>query len=145
MENINPTLKCIWFFQYSLSTGVSIRESMKRYVQLYPSCKLSAKLRQFIFLFDNHQDWRLAISYRSSIYQVQFFELLMAGLKGQSILQQLKELQAEVKVASELELQKHLQILPFKMMAPMLMMQFPAFLIIFFGPLIQSLLKGMSL
>jgi hypothetical protein len=77
----------------------------------------------------------------SSIYQQSLFELLQLHLRGASILEPLESLELEMRQASRAQLDAHLGQLPFKLLLPLLLFQFPSLLILIVGPLLHHLLQ----
>ena len=69
--------------------------------------------------------------------------LLEQGLQGQSILDKLIDLEREIEVACEIEVKEDLEILPLKLLFPLLVLQFPAFLLLLVGPLTQKFLNAL--
>jgi hypothetical protein len=117
-----------------MSSGLSARESVKRYIATHPT-PFSLRLLQSL----NNQPcaWH-------SDYQRAFWELISRGLEGQPIVEPLTALEAEIETAANHELDQHLATLPFKALIPLLGLQFPAFALLLLGPLMRELAKGLG-
>ena len=75
----------------------------------------------------------------SSHYQRAFVDLIQRGCAGQPTLDHLSALEDEIEKAAQAELELHIATLPFKVLIPLLLFQFPAFLILLLGPLLREL------
>jgi tight adherence protein C len=74
-------------------------------------------------------------------YRRSIFDLLDFSLQGVSILEPLHLLEKELRDVSEQRLEAHLGQLPFKLMIPLLLFQFPSLLLLILGPLLIHLMK----
>ncbi len=101
-------------------------------------------LRKFLFAWDQGQDWRSTVIAIKSPHRRALLDLLAMALAGQPILQNLEELKREICEAVDIEIKNHIELLPVKMLIPLLFFQFPAFLILLFGPLLRSLLEELN-
>lgn len=77
----------------------------------------------------------------SSIFQESLFDLLHLHVQGASILEPLESLELEMRQASKHQLDSHLGKLPFKMLIPLLLLQFPALLLLIIGPMLFFLIR----
>jgi hypothetical protein len=76
-----------------------------------------------------------------SRYREQLFQLLESGKKGEPILKEWRSLRLELENQIETDLKAHVESLPFKMLIPLLLLLFPAFLVLLFGPIMQMFLS----
>jgi len=143
MENLAPPLICLLELQSALSNGESVRNGLLKYLSQSKD-DFSNLTRKFLFAWDKGQDWRKLIQEEKSSYRRILLELVASGLSGLSIQNQLKEVQIEIERGMDLEIKRHIELLPFKMMIPLLLFQFPAFLLLLFGPILNQLLKELS-
>lgn len=145
MEGLAPALKCLIEIQSGMKNGETIRGGLMRFLQLSPSSdEFTVGLRRFLFAWDQGQDWQEQIRRLSSPQRRALAELITVGLSGQPILPHLEELRIEMISACEIEVKRHLELLPLKMLAPLLLLQFPAFLTLLFGPLLNRFLMELS-
>lgn len=73
-----------------------------------------------------------------------FIELVERGCSGQPTLEALRGLEDEVEKAAQAELDAHLASLPFKVLIPLLIFQFPAYLVLLLGPVLRDLAEQMG-
>ena len=71
------------------------------------------------------------------------FSVIQSGLAGQSVHTALIRLEQEILSLCYIEMDKTLQKIPFQLMWPMLFMQFPAYLILLLGPLLDHLTRSL--
>ena len=119
-----------------MTAGNSLKESLRLYLESTNN-PLAADLRE---------RWTLAQGSRGaaprpfeSHYQAAFWELIERGSQGQPILEALISLENEVDLAAGAELDLHISTLPFKVLMPLLLLQFPAFMLLLLGPLLREL------
>ena len=67
-------------------------------------------------------------------------QVLDQGLQGASVLSNLEELYRQALGEQELQMKYHLEKLPFRLLLPLLLCFFPAFLLLLFGPLVNEFL-----
>lgn len=145
MEGLNPSLKCLIEIQSALANAETIRVGLTRYLTWSPiNDEFASDIRKFLFAWDQGQDWRAVIRKIESVHRRSLLELVATGFSGQPILQHLEELRDETLNATNAEIGNHLEILPIKMLIPLLLFQFPAFLLLLFGPLLMKLLAELS-
>jgi len=75
-------------------------------------------------------------------HREQLFLLLEAGKRGSSVLTEWRVLRREVEAQLEMDLKGHVESLPLKMLMPLLLLLFPAFLILLFGPIVRAFLSA---
>ena len=143
MENLAPPLICLLELQSALANGESVRSGFLKYVSQSKD-EFSNLCKKFLFAWDKGQNWGRLIQDEPSSYRRILLELVAAGLSGLSIQNQLKEIQVEIERGMDLEIKRHVELLPLKMMVPLLLFQFPAFLLLLFGPILSQLLKELA-
>lgn len=145
MEGLTPPLKCLIEIQSSTSNGETVRQGLVRYLESASADDdFSAITRSFLFQWEQGADWRASIARANSPYRRALLELVAQSLEGQSIASHLEELKREIQSACESEIRSHLELLPLKMLVPLLIFQFPAFLLLLFGPLLRNLIQELS-
>ena len=73
------------------------------------------------------------------------FSLITHGLRGEPVVSRLKELEDEIIRASMDAVDLFVQTLPIKALLPVFFLQFPAFLLILLGPILNAFIKEMQL
>ena len=148
MEGLAPPLKCLIEVQAALQNGETVQKGLTKYLGFASLSKerdpFALQLRRFLFAWDQGQDWRALIAELSSPQRKALLELIATGLAGQPILSHLEELKLELMEACQADIDHHLELLPIYMLAPLLLFQFPAFLLLLFGPLLARLLQELS-
>jgi hypothetical protein len=154
VEGLAPVLKCLIEIQSSVQNGEPVRAGLTNFLRVSDQREeFAADLRRFLFAWDQGHDWRRRFfssnfSTRSrrlqSPYRRALIEILAAGLAGQPVLTHLEELRLEIERACEIEIKGHLESLPLKMLVPLLLFQFPAFLLLLFGPLLNRLIQELN-
>lgn len=143
MEGLAPPLALAIEIQSSLANGESIRSALVRFVADSQS-EFQQQVRRFLIAWDQSQDWRAIVRQINSPYRRSLLELAAHGLAGQSVQSQLSELQKEIETACDEEIELHINMLPLKMLLPLLLLQFPAFMMVLFGPLLSRFVEEMS-
>ncbi len=145
MEGLAPPLKCLIDVQSAIANGETARAGVKRYLaSTSASPEFASALRNFLFCFEQGRDWRTDLSKLKSPYRRALIETISFGMNGQSIAVHLQSLREELESAAEAEIQQHIEMLPLKMLIPLLLFQFPAFLLLLFGPLLQHLIEELN-
>lgn len=141
MENLTPSLACLYFSRRYMSQGKSLRETLAAYVQ-ESSDGFASSLSIWLSYFDADRLDALPNLNLTSDIQSSLLECFEAGLRGQPILRQLERLTEEAEAASALEVDEYLVKLPFKALLPVFSFQLPAFLLLIFGPVLSQMSEG---
>ncbi|GIL17097.1 MAG: hypothetical protein BroJett040_08480 [Oligoflexia bacterium] len=141
MEGLAPTLKFVLGLRLGLERGDSLRAALQRYLQCH-SDDFTKKLSQFLSLRDQNRLDSNFFAKISSPYRRAVLQLVDRGLAGDSILQQVKILEIEIHEVCSAELDAFVAQLPFKVLLPLVLFVFPAFMILLLGPLVLSLLAS---
>lgn len=145
VEGLAPPLKCLIEIHSSLQNAEPAREGVNRYIQSAAvNDHFAVDLRRFLFAWDQGNDWRSVIASVRSPHRRALMDLLSLALAGQPILPHLEELKIELMSAVDLEIKEHMELLPIKMLLPLLLLQFPAFLLLLFGPLLTRLIEELN-
>jgi hypothetical protein len=143
MEDISPTPIFLWEIKRALEKGLSIHSGVERYIQRNSETEFAAYVEAW---------WSYQLNKNPSLQKRNFkekphitmtrkylFEILELGLKGQSILETLKNYEKELIQSCEDEIQSHIAGLPLILMIPLMGLIFPALMILLIGPLLSSL------
>lgn len=143
MEGLAPPHYCLIEMRAALQNGESIRVGLSRFTQNSHS-DFARSVRQFSFDWDHGFDWRVNATKIKSPYRISLLELAAASLSGQSIQSQLEELRVELELACTAEIKTRVDMLPLQMLFPLLLLLFPSYLLLLFGPLVSVFIKEMS-
>lgn len=143
MEHLSPTLSCLYELKRSLAQSKPLREGLSDFISRHPG-PLASTLRIWLSYFEANRLHELPSLDWTSDYQPVLIVALEAGLCGQPIQDQLNQLIEEVELASQLEIENYLTRLPFKALVPVFLFQFPAFILLIFGPVFSQLISGVS-
>jgi hypothetical protein len=140
MEGLAPPLKFVLELERALECGISVRMAAYRWVQNSHG-EFARELRELLVCYDAGQT---APSPRQdqSFERRAVYEVLWRGLSGEPVLIPLRALREEIELASELELDEFMAKLPLRALIPLLFLIFPGFMILLFGPLIKTMLRG---
>ncbi|MES3037875.1 MAG: hypothetical protein V4736_08215 [Bdellovibrionota bacterium] len=141
MEDINPTLWLVLTIKKALEHGESVRSALLRIEKVAPQ-----SLRHEI-----HQ-WRLSIEGKGkhlnirqmSPYRRHAYDLMEKGLKGESIHLALENLETEVISACKREIEERIAKLPFILMIPLMLFQFPALILVSLGPFFIEMMDAIG-
>ena len=78
------------------------------------------------------------------MYARAFWDLANRGFAGEPIAGALAALEDEIARAARAQLELHVATLPFKMLIPLLLFQFPAHLLLLLGPMMRDLTKTLG-
>jgi hypothetical protein len=145
MEGLAPVLRCLIEIQSSVQNGETVRAGLLKFSQFVTDRgEVAEDFRRLLFAWDQGGDWRLQIRRMKTPFRRSLAEITIMGLAGQSVLSHLEELRIEIERACEIEIKRHLDLLPLKMLVPLLLFQFPAFLLLLFGPLLSRLVQELN-
>ncbi len=146
MEGLSPPLKCLIEVRSALQNGESVRTGILRYAnhQTENTCEFTNVLRQFVFDWERGLDWRARLPMIQSPYRRALIELLEIGLAGEPVQTALEEMQKEVQLVCDAEIKARVEMLPLQMLFPLLLLMFPAYLLLLFGPLVSSFIQEMA-
>ncbi len=139
MEGLAPPLKCLLEIETRLQNGESVRTGIQKYLEQDIDA-FTEDVRKLFFAYEQGRSASEVINSVKSVYRVALLEVLLQGLEGQPILNRIQELKMEIMDASESEIKEVLALLPLKLLVPLLLFQFPAFLLMLFGPIMRHLI-----
>ncbi|MFN7262506.1 MAG: hypothetical protein ACK5RO_04870 [Pseudobdellovibrionaceae bacterium] len=134
MESISPLLESMIKVRFSLERGESMQQACRALVSHGTQSKipLLAQIERLLLLGNFEND-------HFQVHTVNFLSLVQAGLQGQSVYQHLVELEADVYELSSQEIEKFSALLPILGLFPLLLLIFPALVLITIVPFIGSL------
>lgn len=143
MEDLAPPLELLLSVKSSIEKGKSIQEGIKRYLAAHNTQEFGRTSLRWFLLIDRQLPTYDLVSSIKSIYRRQILQLLEKGIKKEPIYNQILILEHEIYQACEREIQEKLIKLPYLVMIPVLFFQFPALLLMIFGPLLQNFIESM--
>lgn len=118
-----------------------MNESINLYLESH-SDPLSSQLREMLVMLNRN---KTELSQLQTPLQRAFWILIVRGLNGQPVLEALQGLEVEVERMASHQLETHIAELPFKVMIPMLLFMFPAYLLVLIGPMMRELTRVLGL
>lgn len=143
MDHIAPPLLLVAHVKRSIEVGSSLRSGVFAFIHRSRS-DFSKDVSKWISLRDQGLESSLVLEKQRSQYRRSVLELLERGLRGESIYGYLCQLEQEIMEACEDEISRKLSKLPFLLLGPLLLMQFPAFLLLLFGPLLENFFHSLG-
>lgn len=140
MDHLTPPLiTAIREIRWHLMAGRSLKESLLNYLSQYHD-ELSVRINELWSL--KMQGQVIGDNLFKSHYAQALWDLIERGYQGQPILEPLMHLEEDVDTAARFDLDMHVATLPFKALVPLLLFQFPAFVVLLIGPLLRELSKS---
>lgn len=137
MEGIAPPLALLISVRHALEQGQPVKIGIQNYLSKHQD-EYSFQVLQWLSMIQQGQPTHKLTLQISSIYRRNLLNLLERGLKGESIHMTLTHFQDEIIEACQDEIARKIAVLPMKLLLPMLGAQFPAFIILLFGPILQN-------
>ena len=141
MENLAPPLDLASFIRMSMEQGDSVKSSLVKYLQESSDNDWRLQLSQWLHRLQTHQETGSFLKKIKSHYRRATLQLLEQAYKGEPVYSQLCLLEMELREVASNELETFCASLAFKALIPLLLLQFPAFLIVLVGPLLGQFLS----
>lgn len=138
---IPPLLTAVREVRWRIASGRSMKEAVRLHLEQAHS-PFAHRLREWWAL--KAQGRENQAKHFKTHYQKAFLNLIERGCAGQPTLDHLTALEDEIAKAAEAELELHIATLPFKMLIPLLIFQFPAYVILLLGPALRELTRQMG-
>lgn len=153
MEELNPALILVWEVRRSLEKGQSVREGVRGFLgragggrPRKPRSRMFPRPASGLFAEQVRIWWHAQNSGAPgfdksglSPHRRHLLELLESGLRGHTISGPLLSLENELISACEREIQNHTAWLPLISLVPLLLLIFPALMILLLAPLAKML------
>lgn len=151
MESIAPPLALLLCVKRAIEKGQPTREGVLNYIRTGQQdqngenhAEFSGQVALWLSLLKQGQSTQKIISVTISPQRRVLLQLLERGFAGEAIYQTLCQLEIEIVEACQDELARRLARLPFILLIPLLFFQFPAFLLLLFGPLLQNFFHSLG-
>lgn len=143
MEGLAPTLQLCLEVRLAIECGEPIMSALK---SILPSLdkELSSQLLKMILDYEQTGQVDVRCVQNYGTYRGALLLILAQGLNGEPILSRLAEIEPEIRMICSEEIEKYIAALPLRAMLPVLLIQFPAFLILLLGPILNVLTKGLT-
>lgn len=142
MEHLAPPYQFTLDLLYELESGGTARSAVKKYTTHFQN-EFCLMLRHWLRLQEFGELVIAEPTFKSS-YQKAIWDLLMLSQQGVSLIVPVRELELELRFVCEEQLEQHLATLPYKLMIPLLFLQFPSLMVILLGPLLAQLLTEVA-
>lgn len=144
METLTPpVLSLARELLWKISSGQSMREAMRTQM-IEDSSPFAMHMREWWMRQLQSPEKTNLHDHFKNPYHMALAEIIVRGSAGQPILEILHALTCEIERIAEDSLEIHIQTLPFKQLIPLLIFQFPAFLLLLVGPLLRELQAGLG-
>ena len=134
MEDLSPTLVLIWDVLRAIEGGYSVMSGVHVFNNRNLKQNLSEEIKKVMQDMPGQPNFKICKGI--NLQQQHLLELIQLGSRGESVYEALKSLESELIICCEDEINRHLAILPFKMMLPLLGLIMPALMIVLITPLI---------
>lgn len=134
MDYLAPLAELVLFIVYEIEIGHSVRSACLNFT-LQKNNTLVSRLLILIQSFENGENFK---SDQKGLERF-IFMTLWKGFEGYPILKILKDAEVEILLRCREDLEAHLEAMPFKLLLPLLLLAFPAFLIVTIFPITHQL------
>lgn len=141
MERVNEVFGFITAVEERLAQGQAVRDAAIGALESLRDRTLRREIFQVVRAFEEPSRESLCLGAATTSYRRSLMSILLDGHRGRPILPRLLELRLEVERQLELDAKAHIEALPIKLLAPLLLLMFPAFLILLLGPILKQLLE----
>lgn len=143
MEGVAPPLALLLEVKRAVERGQSVRQGILSYVKTAQDDFVPVVV-QWLALLQQGQDPKEALVALPSLYRRSILQVLERGLRGEAVFNVLVQLETELVEACQEEISNKVARLPFILLIPLLLFQFPAFLLLLFGPLLQNFFHSLG-
>lgn len=143
MDGLNPCFTLIGEVRRSLDSGESVRLALRRYAESSRD-PFAGQCARWLVLREKGGDVGLVLREIRSPHRRALLNLLERGGRGEPIAPALRDFEDEVLEACRAEMDRHLALLPLRLMGPLLVLIFPALMILLFGPLLDAFSAGLG-
>lgn len=143
MESVAPPLKLLLSVKRAIEKGISIKEGINNYISLNQNQEFAKIVTLWFLNIERAVGNQDLLKQIHSPYRRSLLQILERGLNKESIYSTLLNLEQEIIEACDSEIQEKLTKLPYLLMIPVLLFQFPALLMLIFGPLVQNFIESM--
>jgi hypothetical protein len=143
MDGLAPPLELCVGLRLEIESGKSIFRAVKNVIR-NQSNEMCADLGRLLARHERGELGSLGHDVEARLYRKALLQIIMVGLRGEPVLAQLRELEVELMKACQADVDRFAATLPMKTMVPLLLIQFPAFLLVMLGPVVSELVRGFN-
>ncbi|MCX7977559.1 MAG: hypothetical protein N2578_01005 [Bdellovibrionaceae bacterium] len=143
MEGLSPTLSLVLWVLEGLQRGESINRAVEGFA-VESKGPFKELLLEWLSLIKQNKDTTDFYRKVASAQQRGVLLTLEKGLRGAPIYSILEAIRQELESSCLEQIEEFAATLPMKMLIPLLMLMFPAYLILLFGPLVEQLGRHLS-
>lgn len=143
MEGLAPPLELLICVKRAVETGQSVKQGIVIYLKKGRG-EFPAVVAHWLALLQQGKETRECMQSIKSLHRRTLLQILERGLAGESIYNVLARLEEELLEACHDEINTKLAQLPLIILVPLLLFQFPAFLLLLFGPLVQNFFHSLG-
>lgn len=136
METLNPLLNLVIEVKTSLELGFSVRQGIMNFLSSDRS-EFRNFVARWLTSVDAREPTRELLAVKTVRTRI-VLTTLEKGLLGAPLLPALTELEVELFEFVEAEMDMHAKSLAFKMMVPLFLFMFPAWMLLLLGPLMSG-------
>jgi hypothetical protein len=140
MENLAPPLKCLITVRTCIENGEGVASGVKRYLQCDADDFTPVVARWLFEIEQGVPASRPKLTPQRKI----LLDVLRAGIQGQPIHTRLGQLEEDFIQSCQDQISRELDVLPLKLLIPLLLFQFPAYLLLLFGPLMNQFVRSLG-
>jgi hypothetical protein len=144
MENLAPPLSVVLQLQLEMENGHSFRESLRQMLRSHDENDFMKTIREWSVRKSHNQSTLLLVKSLTSPYRRTLLDLFERGWEGEPILEPLQSIEEEIRIAAQAELDQFIATLPFRAMIPLLLLQFPAYMLLLLGPILSDLSRQLG-
>lgn len=144
MEDLASSLNFVLEIRLKIESGNSLRNAIKEYLACSSRCPFHKEVTTWFVSLERGASSTEAMSEVKNPYRRVLFSTLSQGLKGEPVTQRLDELEKEMINVAHDDIERHLQRLPIIALMPLLLLQFPAFMMLLLGPLLMTFLEQVN-
>lgn len=137
MEDLAPPFVLATEIRRGLENGEHVRIAVKKFLDGKKSDFHSVVLKWFL-LVERGEKTDLLLATVQSPYRRSLLSLCEKSFKGASISNPLKDLEEEIANATQAEVDAFISKLPLLALIPLLLFQFPAFMLLLVGPILSE-------
>lgn len=146
MDGMSPLLRFVFQLDAGFRRFQDFRTALLYVLEqrMNDDAPLRGELLRFVSRLESRDDVRTLIEQTGSPYRRALFNIILDGFNGQPVFERIAELKIDLEDQAELDIESHIDRLPLLMLAPLLLLQFPAFLILLLGPIVSHFLEGLK-
>lgn len=142
MEDLAPPLRLTLSLRFDLERNLPVTAAIQNYVAKEREKEWRETVQMLLLQQQAGGSPDVIIRQQRSSYRRAIFSLILRGHRGEPIYSQLCQIEEEMLQASQEELEHFHLGLPIRTLLPLLLLQFPAFLILLIGPLLGALFSA---